>query len=660
MAELAELSTAKEDLLFSVRAALMIGEGRFEKLEHGYKLISPEAGADALPLTCQYAPDSKTRFINPRYRAVKAQNEIRSAAFCFANLEAIAPEMRESAITMLQQLADKYSGFVNKYDDTDKGLTALILFGLPLSEDKTLQRSCLFALEAVGTVPELGLGISCGSVFAGFTGSGEIREYTASGNPVNLANRLMSKARAGEVLTDSFLWQELHAAYDFSYLGSLNLKGIEQPIRYYRLKRLTQLSQREEHRFVGRDEELCQIREMVDQAISTQENTIVYVYGDAGIGKSRLVSEALATYSNASPEPGKSCYKYFITNDAILRKPLEAIKQILRSHFYYNPALPIQAAIPMFRALWSQIDPADSEMQRIESFLASLLGYEWEGSIWSLLPPEERPQQLKNAFVYMIRKLAQSRAILIHLDDGQWLDEESQGYFQALSEAEISPLIIVSPCRYLEDGNKTDLQLGKHRRYDLELDSLSDSGSSALITSIMRLTHLPQDTLELIIDRSMGNPLFIEQLTSYLMETGSLSDKGEIIKELGYLSSFSISDIISSRIDRLTDRVKECLFSASVLGMEFNIKVLSEMLKSDLIQELETGTNSRIWKDLDELRYIFSHILIKDIVYQRMMSDKLKELHKLAAETMEEVYKDKLDENAEEIAIHYERAGLEE
>ena len=109
---------------------------------------------------------------------------------------------------------------------------------------------------------------------------------------------------------------------------------------------------------------------------------------------------------------------------------------------------------------------------------------------------------------------------------------------------------------------------------------------------------------------------------------------------------------------RLTDQVRECVLNACVLGMEFNVKVLSEMLKSDLSSELATGTNSRIWKDLDELRYIFSHVLIKDIIYQRMMSDKLRQLHQLAAEAMEAIFADTMDENALEIARHYEKAGM--
>lgn len=671
--EMEQLSSLKQDLVFSTKAALELGLADFtmiadtlhDKPIEGYCLKNyPAESAISMvnsipehsPVDDDAFPLRGARFLNPKYHFEKPQPEIRSAAFCFADLDAISPEDLPSSIDTIQALADRYGGFVNKYDLTDKGLIALLLFGLPVNEGKTLERICGFALEAVEALPQLALGISCGAVYAGFTGSGPVKEYTALGTPLNLAARLMSKARPGEILTDSFLWQEQHAAYDFGYLGSVSLKGIEKPVRYYRLKRQA-VGKRDENSFVGRENELAAIRGTVGSALQSKENTILYVSGDAGIGKSRLASEALAIYGS-SHSGSTPCHLFSITCDAINRKPLEAIKQMLRGQFYYNAALPSEAAIPMFRALWSTIAPGDPEMQRIESILASLLGFEWEGSVWSILPPEERPKQLKQAFVYFIGKLCQSKALLIHLDDGQWLDDDSMGYFQAVSEAEMAPVIFVSPCRYLEDGSKADLKLPKHLRKDIELESLSDASCQELIKGIMRLSDIPKATLGLIYGRSMGNPMFIEQLCSYLLETGSVNARGEAIKELDYLSSFSISDIVSSRIDRLTDNVKDCLYSASILGMTFNIRVLSRMLNSDLSMELETGTHSRIWKDLDELRYIFSHILIKDIVYQRMMSEKLTELHTLAAQAMEQVYADALDENAEEIATHYEKAGM--
>ncbi|MCB5265020.1 MAG: tetratricopeptide repeat protein [Candidatus Cloacimonetes bacterium] len=668
---LAELSELKQEIIFSAEAVAEIDadifipsqpqgfvlaasfiEDRLKRPVHCSSGKRPDNGQDHLP--------ALALFLNPKYHSETFQPEIRSAAFCFVNLEGIPTAEREAAVTLLQILADKYGGFINKYDATDKGLLALILFGIPRSEDRTLERICNFALETVEDIPELALGLSCGSVIAAYTGSGKVREYTALGSPVNLASRLMSKARPGEVLADSYLWQELHSAFDFAYLGSLNLKGIAEPIRYYRLKRPVQIQTHEASPFVGREAEIAVIRAQIDQVLASPENVIIYVNGDAGIGKSRLVSEALAPYGNPGSQSGQACYKYQLNCDLILKKSLEAVKQIVRAHFYYNPVLPREAGIAMFRALWSQISPQDTEMQRIESILASLLSYGWEGSIWSKLPAEERPVQLKSAWVYFIRKLLQIKPVLIHLDDGQWLDEQSREYFQALSAAEISPLIIVCPCRYQNDGSKVELCLPRHQRHDLDLDSLDADGSHALTKGIMRLSEVPEATNELIFARSMGNPLFIEQLAFYLLETGSVNDKGEIVKELGHISTFSISDIISSRIDRLSQSVKDCLYGACVLGLEFDVSILSQMLAADLKAELEIGKDNLIWKEMHELRYIFSHILIKDISYQSLLSTRLKHLHQCAGEAMEIVYQDRLQENAQEIALHFDRAGLKE
>jgi tetratricopeptide (TPR) repeat protein/class 3 adenylate cyclase len=652
--EISDLSGLKNELIFSDAAAQEIGEEKFEKLEKGYRLTSGKIVKKDIPLDYSYDERIKERFIRARLKNENPDNEIRSAAYCFANLEKIELEERTEALANIEKMAESYGGFVNKLDATDKGFLAFILFGMPHSEGRTLERIAGFSLEAVEINPRLALGISCGSVFAGFCGSGEVKEYTAIGHPVNLAARLMSKAREGEILTDTYLWQELQKKYKFDYLGLMTLKGIEIPIRYYRLgKRSKELADFQENRFVGREEELKCIRNNIDEAVAGKENLIVYVSGDAGIGKSRLVKEALASY------PRESFHQFYVSCDAILQKPLEAVRQIVRSFFYYNPQLPREAGIQMFRGLWQGLARDDKEMIRIESVIASLLGYEWEDSVWSLLPGDEKPKQLQDAFVRFITQLCKTKPVLIHLDDQQWLDQESRLYLQTMSEKEIKPLIIISPCRYVEDGKKVDLRLANHRKYDLELSSLSEAGSNELIKTILRLPDVPDETLDLIKDRSMGNPLFIEQLTAYLMENGNIDAKGYIKGEIGYLSSFSISDIIDSRIDRLTESVKECLSNASVLGTEFDVRVLSKMLESDLRNELESGIKNRIWRYLDELRYIFTHILIKDIVYGRMMTGKLRILHLAAAEAMEKVFAGSLAENAEEIALHYEKAKLE-
>lgn len=695
MREVGELSLQKAEVIWSQSAASRIGLECFMPIGDGFNLLSmadtvaadkaepgpleadkqkaqaleDEAGGSGVrsssvgchidladsqafagKLQFDHRPESIKRFCHPRFHDIEMENQIRTGAFCFACLEGVPEANREENIAGLHIVAEKFGGYVNKLDDTDKGLVALLIFGLPFNDGKTLERICSFSLEIVQRIPEIALGISCGNVFAGYIGKEEVKEYTAFGYPLNLASRLMSKARAGEVLTDTFLWQEMNAKYEFDYLGSVNLKGITLPMRYYQLHLKTKESAwHVASRFVGRDVELLSIRTIIDECVAEGKNAIIYVSGDAGIGKSRLVTEALATYW------GESYHKFTVSCDAIMPRPLAAIRQIVRAFSYYNPAFPVEAGIAMFKGLWMTLAQDDPELQRIESILAWLIGYEWEGSIWSILPKEEKPRQLRNAFISFIRQLAKNKPVLIHLDDSQWLGEESKVYLQRLSRDAIAPVIIVTSCRYLENGEKVDLNLIGHKRYDLELSSLSDNGSIELAKTSLRIDHIPDETLELIITRAMGNPLFIEQLTTYLMESSIINDKGIIIGEIGYLSSFSISDILSSRIDRLSNKVRECVFNASVLGTEFCINVLAQMLMDVPTVELAIGIKNRIWKELDALHYTFTHIMIKDLIYQHMMSDKLHELHKNAAEAMEIVYAAQLDDYAVEIAMHFQK-----
>jgi len=229
MQELAELSSQKTAVIWSACAASRIGLERFQPEGQGYVLQDKSIYAATGSLSYPSHSDTALLFCHPRLREITPQNEIRTAAYCFASLAQVKLSERADAVAALVSLADKYGAFFNRLDDTDKGLVALLLFGLPQSEGKTLERICSFALEAVHSRPDIAVGISCGSVFAGFNSTAQNREYTAYGHPVNLAARLMGKARAGEVLADTYLWQEMHAQYDFDYLGSLNLKASHSP-----------------------------------------------------------------------------------------------------------------------------------------------------------------------------------------------------------------------------------------------------------------------------------------------------------------------------------------------------------------------------------------------------------------------------------------------
>ncbi len=652
--EMAQLSQRKEDIIFSPEAVRSIGVERFEESPSGYSPRDTPFAFELAPQPLQFNIQSDTRsdFLHASLRNEKPANEIRSAAFSFANLQDIPEESIEETIEKFARLADKYGGFINKLDATDKGLIAIFLFGIPRSAGNTLERICNFALEAIDEIPEIACGISCGSVFAGYIGSGATREYTALGHPVNLSARLMEIAQAGEIIADTYLWQNLHNDFSFSYLGKLNLKGLSDPIRHYRLmRRIEIIATFQESKFIGRKEEIEKLISHVDSALSQKRNEVIYISGDPGIGKSRLAREALSRH-----EAGE--YHFFHTKcDAFTQPAWSVVTQMLRQYFAVSTSTNLDEQIDEFRTAWETFAGGDHEIERIESMIAYLLGYKWPDSVWSLLPASEKPRQLRGANIQFFRKLCLEKPVVVLLDDGQWIDQESRRILQLLSDAEIAPFIVVSPCRYNSDGSMVEFKLAKHERIDIELDIMRDDENVELVSNLLSVERVPFRTLKLVREKSMGNPLFIEQITTYLRENGIVDVHGKIVSEIGYFSTFNIIDIVSSRLDRLTQNVRECVNNASVLGMEFNIQVLSNMLRAEPHEELQEGVRNRIWRDLDEIRYIFSHILIRDIIYQRMITSKLHKLHRIAAEAMERVFAEKLGKHAEEIAIHYDKAG---
>lgn len=597
-------------------------------------------------LSYPFSSETEKAFIHSRLTHEQPENEIRDAAYCFADLSRIEEDKQEAAISLIHTKLDDYSGFLNKLDATDKGLVALILFGLPKSVGNTLDRLCRFALEITEAIPELSLGLSCGTTYTGFIGSESTREYTALGTAVNLAARLMQKAGAGEILTDNYLQQDMRYKYSFTPDEAISLKGFVSEVHSSRLiERLLVLSNRFQTSFVGREQEIGYIKAQIMQ----EGSRIIYVMGESGTGKSRLIFEALKEY----PE------YYFMFCDPSGHRILEPIKQFLRKYFNIDNMLSNQRNLELYRRQWQELAGDDKELIRIESIIASLLGYDWEGSVWSVLPPEEKPEQQKNAFATLFNHITSKDRIIIHLDDPQWIDNTSLEFLQQLGKKKVQNVTIVAACKDNDDGTSVDLGITEWKAEYLELHQIDKDASETIIRQVLQADTLPPKTLEWIAKKADGNPLFLEQAVAYLKENDNFDESFQLKGDFEHISSFGIGDIIGSRIDSLTENVRHTLQHACVLGLEFNTRILSEMLSRKLDDDLGAGKQAKVWADIDELRYIFTHILIKDTAYSRMMNEKLKQLHLLAAEAMEKLYQEDentLNEHAEEIAIHFHKA----
>jgi tetratricopeptide (TPR) repeat protein/class 3 adenylate cyclase len=668
--EIVSLQDSGAEHIFSASAAAKIGLALFDEVPSGF---TPGAGAYELssepPRSVEYhfSPAASKLFCHERYYIRKLSEEYRPAGFCFISMKRVANAQIAEVISKIHELADQYLGLVNKLENSDKGFMAIVIFGIPVSGGSTFRDLCNFSLSLVELEPRIAIGLSIGFVLSCYTGSGLSKEYTAFGHPVNLAAKLMAKARGGEILTDAYLRRFMSSYFIFQEAGHTQIKGIDYAVESnFLIRRLEHRDFFLSREFIGRTEEMLGITEDIKHSATNKNNAVIYVSGDPGIGKSKLVKEVLSmdefddgTYLklNVSCEPRSN-------------RALDAIRQIIIQFFKVNFWLELGLRRAQFRGVWQEIAQDDAEMQRIESIIASFLGIEWEGSVWSMLSPTEAKKQSQTAFIILMAKLAAKQPILLQIDDGQWLDHDSLQYLQALSAANVKPIIIISACRYTTEG-RVDFGLKHHEVFDYELKPLDSELTGVIVKNLVRMDNeVSGETIEFIDSLAQGIPLFIIQLTLDMLEKGKLDNKGIILSKEGYTPSLGIDDIIGMRIDNLSDQVQQCLFQASVLGNRFHVEVLSRMLDTKLEAELEEGKRNRIWErfvpekiaqagyDVDELQYIFSHILIHEVAYSRIMDDKKIKLHFAAANAMERVFAESLNLHAEEIAIHYERANL--
>jgi tetratricopeptide (TPR) repeat protein/class 3 adenylate cyclase len=667
--EVVRLQDANMEHFFSEAAAQRIGLSFFQKLDWGY---IPLDAAHKLELQQgsfkTYPHKSATRklFCHKLFRDRSLSEVFRSAGFCFISMKAIKPEDISKVITQIHEVADMYQGLVNKLENSDKGFMAVVMFGIPVTYGNTARDLCNFALNLMQRNPKLSIGISIGFVLSCYTGGGTAKEYTAFGHPVNMAAKFMTKAQTGEILTDTQLSRLMGSQFFFQNSGTIKVKGIDYPVNSNLLvHKFAYNDFFRSRQLIGRNEELESIIGIINEGVTGSRNAVIYISGDPGIGKSKLMKE-VARLDNFSD---KGFQKFFVTCETQNRQSYAAIKQIIVQIFKVNFWDDLVLRRAQYSGVWKEMAGTDEAMIRIESIIGSFLGFEWDDSVWAQLDKTVAETHRKAAFVTLMQYLAKRLAIMIMIDDGQWLDQESLDYLQMLSDAKVKPVMVVSACRYTSDGT-VDFALKQHDSFNYDLTALNLEQTGVIIKNILRLdAEAPRETVEFIDSLAQGIPLYIVHLTMDMQEKSKINLDGKLLSKEGYTPNLGIDNIISMRIDNLSEKVQRCLCSASVLGNRFPVEVLSRMLGSKLEMELEEGEMNRIWErfnqdsmgnnghDLDDLEYIFSHVLIHQVAYDRIMQDEKRILHITAASAMERVFDRCVQNHAEEIALQYALAG---
>jgi predicted ATPase/class 3 adenylate cyclase len=622
------------------------------------------------PKATRIAPISRAAlrpFVHEAVIDLRAPAEFRDVASAFISFEEPRDDRAFNAfVADTLDLAASYDGYFNRLNFGAAGGMILVLFGAPVAYENNLERAADF-LSALRPKLNCRAGLSFGTAYAGFLGGAGRAEYTAIGDIVNLSARLATSAPWGETWASSVATKWLSArGYRLEPVGTFTFKGKSQAITVSRLAGRPRTAVQTvpfRNVLIGRDDEIARLAAWLQPIFEGSFAGLVYVHGEAGVGKSHL-AYGLQTQLSETHQLG-----WFVCPaDGILRQSLNPFKHFLRRYFDQSPDRSIGENESRFHtvlnALIAQSPPElAEEIERTRSVLGALVDLYWTGSLYDQLEPKFRRENSLTAFKSLVLAESLRQPLVLHIEDPQWLDEDSVELIGLLTRnVERYPFAVLLSGRYRDDGSRvaveTDPDVPQHT---LDLKVLPAVSVRALAEHVLG-GEIGQDLTTYLSDKTNGNPFFVEQLSLDLQERGALERDAGGAWKLPLRDAVevpaSINAVLIARVDRLATQVKDTVQTAAVLGREFEIDVLSRMLKDDpeVLTIVKQAEAEAIWSVLTEIRYIFRHALLRDAAYDMQLRARLRGLHALAGAAIEDVYAGDLKPHYADLAYHYRKA----
>jgi len=421
---------------------------------------------------------------------------------------------------------------------------------------------------------------------------------------------------------------------------------------------------------VGRDKELDRLQLQVMKVING-EGSVVNVIGEAGIGKSRLVAELISSE--------------LIKKMTLIEGRAISIGRNLSFHLIIN-----------FLKEWTRIGESDSEevsLSKIEvairqvdpegiyealPFVATLMGMRLSGRYAERVKGIEG-EALEKLILKSVRDLLSKATgltpLVIVAEDLHWADTSSiellEALFHLVEKQRILFINVFRPNHKETGGRIVETIEEKLPGYytEIKLEPLDERMGEALIRNMINIRGFKHAMIEKIVERSGGNPFFIEEVVRSFIDGGAVVIKDGIFEVTEKINKMvvphTIYDVLMARIDRLEEKTRNLLKVASVIGRSFFYRILVEVTKA--IQEIDEKLSYleeiqliRKSRRIEELEYIFKHALAQEAAYESLLKEKRKELHHKIADCIENVFKERLHEFYGMLAYHYSRAEFEE
>ena len=631
------------------------------------------------PAPHTYTPPHLVEKILTSHAALEGERKQVTVLFCdLANSTGLAEQLGpEKMHTVLNQFFAHALEAVHRYEGTINqflGDGFMALFGAPLAHEDHAHRAVLAALElrhrlqasnasqVQGITLTIRIGLNTGLVVVGAIGDNLRMDYTAVGDTTNVAARLEHEAAPDQIVISEATYRLVAGYCTTRALGAFSLRGKAEPVRVWEIldalaarTRLDVAAERGLTPFVGREHELHTLQECFAHA-QAGHGQVVFLVGEAGLGKSRVLVEFRRRLAGESCTWLRGrCLSY--GRGMVYHPIIDLLHQYFQVEEGDDDSTIIAKIDQGMAVLGADLQPA---IPHVRSLLSVPAG---DDAVLSM-DAQQRRFKLFEALRALILRWSETRPLVLVVEDLHWSDpttEETLRYLaDSVATARVVLLMTYRPGYHNPFGERTYISR-------LVLHALSAHESAQLAESMLATSALPIELRDVIMHKAEGNPFFIEEVLTSLLETGALAQE-----DGRYLLRTSLPDIdvpdtiqgvIMARIDRLADAPRRALQLASVVGREFTLRLVARIADVEAplepaFQELKVLEFIYERSIHPELAYMFKHALTHEVAYNSLLVQRQKGLHHMVAMAIEELYAERLPEFYAMLAYHYEQGEV--
>jgi class 3 adenylate cyclase len=607
----------------------------------------------------------------------------------------------DPALQLMIEAVRRYGGYVAQ--STGDGIFAV--FGAPIALEDHPQHALYAALRMQedlrrysdrlrerGEPPvTIRIGVNVGEAVVRTIKTGETdTEYTPIGHSISLASRLQALAPAGSIAIGPAVRRLVEGYFTLNGLGLARIKGVTEPVEVYEVTGLGPLRTRLQRsagrgytKFVGRQNEIQAMKRAAEQA-QAGRGQIVAAVAEAGVGKSRLLFEFKAVSRS-----GWMVLEAFSVSHGQASAFFPLI-DLLYSYFEISSE---DDARKRREKINGKVLTLDRSLEDTLQYLYGLLGIGDEDNQIAEIKAQTRKHRALDAVKRILLRESLNQPLIVVFEDLHWIDSESQAFLNLLADsigtARILLLANYRPEYRHEWGNKTYYT-------QLRLDPLGKESADEMLTALLGSEPDLAPLKRIIIEKTEGNPFFMEETVQVLLDEGALVRNGttRLTKPLRELKiPPTVQAILAARIDRLPAEQKDLLQTLAVIGMEFKLGLVRQVWQpptisaiastnpdattmaltlsrkeadpeaSDLesmLSELQLGEFIYEQPAIGDLEYTFKHALTHDVAYNSVLNERRRLLHERIGSRLESVYRDNLGDHLAALTYHYARSGNHE